>query len=176
MADRSREWRQANREKVRAQKRRHWDKHKDALNARRLVKYHENPDPQRAKSREWGRKNPERALERAKRAYLANTEKIRAYHKAWYSENREKVYATIHARRARYKGSHTAEQWEALCATYGHGCLCCGSKTKKLTRDHVIPISAGGSNEISNIQPLCLPCNLRKGRRVIDYRQSRDVA
>jgi 5-methylcytosine-specific restriction endonuclease McrA len=38
--------------------------------------------------------------------------------------------------------------------------LCCG-EAKPLTVDHVVPVSKGGSNDISNIQPLCLECNDR---------------
>lgn len=41
-------------------------------------------------------------------------------------------------------------------------CAFCGSK-EKLSIDHIIPISAGGKNELSNVQILCLTCNIRKG-------------
>jgi 5-methylcytosine-specific restriction endonuclease McrA len=61
-------------------------------------------------------------------------------------------------------GTHTFGDWELLKKQYGYKCPCCG-KTEpdiKLTEDHVIPLSKGGSNFIENIQPLCLPCNIRK--------------
>lgn len=34
---------------------------------------------------------------------------------------------------------------------------------KKLTQDHVIPLSRGGSHDESNVVAACGPCNSRKG-------------
>lgn len=124
----------------------------------------------------------ERAKERERQRW-ANDPKLREYKRAYlrrrYRENTEHkrkqiAYSmrAIHARRARKQnqgGSYTAQEWRELCQKYDHRCLCCG-KVKRLTPDHVVPLSKGGSNDISNIQPLCLPCNLRKASKTIDYR------
>jgi 5-methylcytosine-specific restriction endonuclease McrA len=67
-------------------------------------------------------------------------------------------------------GSHTEEQWEALCAKHGDRCLRCRRK-RKLTKDHVVPVAMGGSDDISNLQPLCQQCNSSKGARYVDYRR-----
>jgi 5-methylcytosine-specific restriction endonuclease McrA len=77
-------------------------------------------------------------------------------------------------RRLRAGGQFTKAEWLALCAAYGHRCLCCGT-TERLSIDHVIPLSKGGANTIDNLQPLCLPCNQAKGSRVIDFRLSPEV-
>lgn len=58
-------------------------------------------------------------------------------------------------------GSHTAAEWEDLKRRARHRCVKCRKK-KALTRDHIIPLSRGGSDRITNIQPLCLSCNSRK--------------
>lgn len=66
-------------------------------------------------------------------------------------------------------GSHTESQWLALKYRYGYRCVKC-QQLKPLTKDHIIPISRGGTNNISNIQPLCRECNSSKGKKIIDYR------
>jgi 5-methylcytosine-specific restriction endonuclease McrA len=56
-------------------------------------------------------------------------------------------------------------EWFELRCQYRWRCAQCGTKHRKspLTRDHYIPRSKGGSSDISNIQPLCGPCNQKKG-------------
>jgi len=60
-------------------------------------------------------------------------------------------------------GSHTFGEWDILKAQYNWTCPSCFKKEPeiKLTQDHIIPVSKGGSDNIENIQALCLPCNMR---------------
>jgi len=67
-------------------------------------------------------------------------------------------------------GTYTLKQWLELIAEHGNKCLRCLRFDLKLTADHVVPLVKGGSNDISNIQPLCGRCNSSKGARIIDYR------
>jgi 5-methylcytosine-specific restriction endonuclease McrA len=78
-----------------------------------------------------------------------------------------------HKRRAIQHGlseHHTEAEWIALCKKYNDRCVCCGKKTK-LTLDHVVPLSLGGSDTIENIQPLCGSCNSKKHTKIVDYRK-----
>jgi 5-methylcytosine-specific restriction enzyme A len=51
-----------------------------------------------------------------------------------------------------------------------HTCQICGA-TEDLTIDHIIPLAAGGTNDISNFQTLCQSCNSRKGSKITHDRQ-----
>ena len=74
-------------------------------------------------------------------------------------------------RRNRMIGSHTFGEWELLKKQFGYRCPVCLriEPEIKLTEDHIIPVSRGGSNYIENIQPLCLDCNKRKFTKIIKY-------
>jgi 5-methylcytosine-specific restriction endonuclease McrA len=53
----------------------------------------------------------------------------------------------------------------ALFARDGYRCQYCGDGSR-LTVDHVIPRSRGGSTVWENMVTACAPCNLRKGDRL----------
>jgi len=65
-------------------------------------------------------------------------------------------------------GFTTFGEWENLKAQYNWTCPICKRKEPiiKLTMDHIIPLSKGGSSNVENIQPLCKSCNCRKGNRL----------
>jgi hypothetical protein len=70
-----------------------------------------------------------------------------------------------------YGGFHSVKEWETLKAQYNWTCPCCKKQEPeiKLTRDHIISVSRGGSDNIENIQPLCVSCNSKKSTTTIRY-------
>jgi 5-methylcytosine-specific restriction endonuclease McrA len=70
---------------------------------------------------------------------------------------------------ARARGRHSVEQWEALVDFCEAKCTKCG--TPGVVKDHIVPIYKGGSDAIENLQPMCEPCNSRKGSDTVDFRK-----
>lgn len=64
-------------------------------------------------------------------------------------------------------GTHTAIEWQELKSKYNHICPACGKREPeiKISEDHIIPLTKGGTNFISNIQPICRNCNSKKHTR-----------
>lgn len=139
-------------------------------------------------SREWYQQNKEKVKQRVKKYRQENSEAFKEYQKQWSLENpdkikekqkrflqtpkgRIKISQQNHNRKARIrgaKGKHTAKEWNELKAKHDFTCLHCKKKEPmiKLTQDHIIPVSKGGDNFISNIQPLCKSCNSKKHNKI----------
>ena len=133
--------------------------------------YLKNKERINAYSNKWRKKNPEAARrirrESMRRWHKANPEESRRRANEWARNHHEYVLHNAslqYARRRGAKGSYTAKEWRELKARYKYTCQRCGRKEPviKLTKDHIIPISKGGTNYIGNIQPLCKPCNCSK--------------
>ena len=123
--------------------------------------------------REWRRNNPDKRKAQDKKWYDNHREQRRQSVSAWAKEHPENIRANGHKRRTKITeagGYFTPEEWLTLCVACDFKCLCC-KKKEPLTADHVIPVSKGGTSWISNIQPLCKPCNSRKKDKTIDYRE-----
>ncbi len=90
------------------------------------------------------------------------------YHKRYCKNNPENIShlkARRYAREKSASGSHTLGEWNELKAKHNHKCAYCGEE-KKLTKDHIIPLSEGGKDYINNIQPLCRNCNSKKWKHI----------
>lgn len=157
------------RQRVRQWERANPDKAKEGCNRWRKA----NQDRVNKKNRQWNQDHPDKAKESRRRWRQANHEKDRENSLRWNQANPEANAAYYHRRRTRKTaagGSFTAAEFKALVSHYDNKCLCCGRDDVKLTADHVIPVSKGGSSNIENIQPLCKPCNSHKSEKTIDYR------
>jgi len=105
--------------------------------------------------------------ERAKVYYWRDPDKYRrrarVYQKAHPDEIRYRL-SRYRARRQKADGEHTLTAWLDKVAFHGWRCHYCHSELvpSTVTKDHVIPLSRGGSDWASNLVPSCRSCNSRK--------------
>lgn len=118
--------------------------------------------------------------------FLGNSEFTRRATGTYFSACKEcNKYGFGHLRRARVKnakGVFTAQEFRDLLSRFD-ACPMCKRKWDEIplpkgkkvpwTADHITPITplhegdAPGTNDISNIQPLCFSCNSKKGNRKV---------
>lgn len=150
----------------------YYQRHRAKILAQRKESYRANRDKpveQRTRRVYRSRYDPEKA----RQSYQRNRDRILAREKERYALDPSKAIGRAKSRLHRMRaaeGNFTPAEWAALCEKYGNRCLCCGATGIILTVDHVIPLSKGGTNWPSNLQPLCKSCNSRKHARTIDYR------
>lgn len=85
-------------------------------------------------------------------------------------ENRTKKKHTDFIGGQRRRGEETPDfshqEWKECVIFFGGECAYCGGtprKGKRLTKDHLEPVSVGGRTIQSNIVPACASCNSSKG-------------
>ena len=141
----------------------------------------------RAASQKYRQANRDKVLKQYKSYYYANRDKRINQSKVWRQANKDrkakyqKSYYQTPAGKAAMKagnqnrraaklqngGKHTGAELLALFDLQSGACPYCNTKlyksgNNKFHIDHVMPLSKGGSNDISNIQLLCPKCNLSK--------------
>lgn len=107
---------------------------------------------------------------RIRKMFSGRTEdQARALLEAWMAENqlpREPAAAgtrAVHVKAAKAIATHTDAQWYAKVRAAGDKCHYCKRSCMLVThKDHVVPVSRGGSNSIDNVVPACVDCNTAK--------------
>lgn len=68
-----------------------------------------------------------------------------------------------------HDGDQRAKRWQkirrAVFAEKGQSCFYCGAPACHI--DHVHPKSRGGTDDLSNLVPACVTCNISKGAKTI---------
>jgi len=165
---RTKEWARVNPERARA-------------NA--LKTYLANPERAKASARAWQNRNPEK-VKAAKYDWVTRNRSVtREYARQWQANNRELYHEIQKKWRAenqtywrirdaslrKVTSNFTLAQWLEVLEEFGHRCAYCLRGDRKLTMDHVIPVSKGGEHVRENIVTACKSCNSKKKDRSIFY-------
>lgn len=156
---------------------------KKCLSKKEAARRATDPEAYRKYQREWWASHPKteddkiKAAEKARAWYSRNKSRHLANWHRWIKENQDafkviqKKYLVknpVHIRRKAYmdkiERTLTQEQWDDVLKAFNHCCAYC-LQPKKLTMDHVIPVSKGGPHTAENVVPSCKSCNSRKGAR-----------
>ena len=153
-----------------------------------------NPEKAKQRNREYYVKNVEKINERNRKFRENNPEKVKEYQDKYRAENKEAREAYRQANLERFR--HYARKRKALKLENGHeeyfenqvldlygtDCHICASPvdltaSRKvgvgdwkfgLHIDHLLPLSKGGSDTLSNVRPSHAICNLQKNAAVLE--------
>jgi 5-methylcytosine-specific restriction endonuclease McrA len=137
----------------------------------RIIWRHVSPEERLKHSREMARKryhakSPEKKRHERSRNSWDGSE----YYARWAKENPERVIAESAKRRAAKlasAGSFTKDDLSWILKAQNGKCAYCRLSLNKRKKhvDHIQPLSCGRSNDRTNIQYLCAPCNFTKGAK-----------
>lgn len=137
---------------------------------------------QKKRQKEHRKKNTDYAqrVRRRKREYARSPQGKKVV-RQWRKKNIHKILEYNRKRTLKkrdVKGTHTNKEWLELKEKFNNECVICGTNEEslkmkykkpfdKLTRDHIIPLDKNGTDNIDNIQPLCVGCNAKKQNRIL---------
>ncbi len=127
----------------------------------------------RATNDQWAKGESGKRYERERsRVRYATDPKYRATIRKskglYYKRNPLVAVAQSHRRRVieRTLEPLTADVIAQVFEKHGNKCVYCYRDDVKLTLDHVMPVSLGGTNDADNLVPACKSCNSRKAARI----------
>jgi 5-methylcytosine-specific restriction endonuclease McrA len=153
MLAKSREWQREHRDQRKEYMREYYLSHREEWARDSHLRYDKNREARSAAQAEYYKKNGEAIRQRVAKYRKNNPDKILVT-----GQNQR-------AKRSKAAGSFTVAEWRAIVAKQRSKCNLCGVKTR-LTKDHIIPLSKGGSNFAFNIQGLCKSCNSSKNAKL----------
>lgn len=116
-----------------------------------------DPTSHRKASIKWAKNNPDKTKKIRERMRARDPDLWRKKDLAKANEYR--------AKKAGNGGSFAAEDIDRIRERQNGLCAGCLKKAANLEIDHIVAIANGGSNDPSNLQLLCRPCNRSKGKK-----------
>jgi 5-methylcytosine-specific restriction endonuclease McrA len=138
----------------------------------RAKRYRENHRESTSKTKaKWAKENKDKVRASQRKYVVTHPLERQKSVSNWIKNNNDKINFYSRNYSAKKRGSKindfTLEEWAELQKEHNYSCFYCGCTDKKLTQDHVYPISRGGNHTKSNIVPACQSCNSRKGAKIL---------
>jgi hypothetical protein len=140
--------------------------------------YDENKAAIAERAREYNAKHPEKHYARRRAWNAANPERIRESNKKWREANPEKVRIYSQRRRALKRGAVSEEVTDFVLWELSDGlCFICDEPVdyrakfpdpQSATREHVIPLTRGGDDVLSNLALAHYGCNSAKRDKMLE--------
>ncbi len=165
--------------------------HRAELAAKALANYHSDIERSRAKQRDYNRKHREHKRAYKRKWNTEHREELAAKGREHYHLHREEIcrrervnrkkpsrqaaiWKSVHKHGAAKRGAVavakervlTKSQWLTIQKLQHGNCYWCGRK-RKLTMDHVIPVSKGGPHTAENVAGACKSCNSKKRDKIV---------
>ena len=174
--EKRKKWISENLEKIKEYNRRY---RQDHISKSPVSKFRIRTQEDRDNEKKYYQEHRKEKLKRVKEYRENNPEKVYQSRKRWKDKNEEKYHQyrrEARVRKMKADGSHTIKEWKLLKEQVGYICLRCKRKEPFLdlnyiwlTEDHIVPLIKKGSDNMDNIQPLCIRCNDIKGTKTIKY-------
>jgi 5-methylcytosine-specific restriction endonuclease McrA len=169
-------WAKRNPAQVRAKAKANYERNKARYSEERKAAYQIKREAHLAAQRERYATDPayrKRLAAHWAKRYRKDPAAFAAYQARYRAENPEKVRTHSHmhlARKAKAPGKTTAAEWLETLEYFDHRCAYClghEAEVGKLAREHMDPLSRGGTNWPDNLVPSCKSCNSRKNNRTV---------
>lgn len=170
--EKGKRYREANKEKVAADKKAYAEKNREKLLAYWKSVYQKVKGDRLPKMREDYKENGRVITERQRAARARNPEKHRETARRYRERNPELIRSFWENRRARKvsaEGSFGKEDVDRMLESQKRKCASCYERLAKKEDgqliyhiDHIQPLAKGGTNWPYNLQILCPSCNMRK--------------
>ena len=148
--------------------------HKNEISNNKKIYYRTHQEQVKNKNKRYYEREKEKLLKYQNIYYAIHKDNKKDYDKQYRKTHKAEKLLSDNRRRIRklsLGGLHTVGEWENLKAQYNWTCPACKKMEPEvnLTRDHIVPLVKGGSDNIENIQPLCRKCNASKYTEIIKY-------